>query len=119
MTVKLQHRSKDGIAYLTPIGSLDHAAAGELQRQLLAAVDEGETRLALDLAQVSLIDSSGLGTIVAGFKAARAAGGSLVLVNVNRDIQSIIRLTRLDKVLAVCADEQEVERRLAARRGAQ
>ena len=118
MTLKLQQRSKDGIAYLAPVGNLDHAAAGEFQRQLLASVREGETRLALDLAQVWLVDSSGLGTIVTGFKAARAAGGSLVLVNVSQDIQSIIRLTRLDKVLAICADEQEVKEQLADRRTA-
>lgn len=108
MPVKLKLHTKQDVVFVAPVGSLDHAVAEEFQREVLATVDRGQARLALDLAQVRLVDSSGLGSIVALFKAARAAGGSVVLLNVSPDIQSIIRLTRLDKVLATCADEREV-----------
>jgi anti-sigma B factor antagonist len=112
MTVRLTHRSEDGIDYLIPVGSLDHAVAKQLQEQFLGIVAEGRTRLVLDLEQVPVVDSSGLGTIVTVFKAARRVGGSLVLMNVHPEIQSIIRITRLDKVLLICADESEARERL-------
>lgn len=112
MAVRLTHRSKGEIDVLVPVGSLDHAVSKQLQEAFLKIVGEGRTRLVLDLEQVHVVDSSGLGTIVTAFKAARKQGGSLVLLNVHPEIQSIIRLTRLDKVLAICSDENEARARL-------
>ena len=83
MTVRLTHRSKGEIDYLVPSGSMDHAVAKQLEEAFLSIVGEGRTRLVLDLELVQVVDSSGLGTIVTAFKAARDAGGSLVLLNVH------------------------------------
>lgn len=114
--MKLTHRSEGEVDFLIPVGNLDHAVSSDLQEQFLEIVADGRTLLVLDLAQVQVVDSSGLGTIVTALKAARAAGGSLVLVNVHPEIQSIIRLTRLDKVLATCSDAQEARERLTLKR---
>ena len=55
----------------------------------------------LDAASCGYIDSSGLGVLVSLNKKCRDAGGSLVLVNLNEDQRTYLRLTKMDTVLTI------------------
>ena len=52
-----------------------------------------------DLSHLRLIDSSGVGAIVALFKTVRAYEGSLTVVGVRDQPLAILRLLQLDRVL--------------------
>jgi anti-sigma B factor antagonist len=64
---------ESGVVLISLEGRLDASAAPGFQSRMAAVIDEGKTRLAVDLAQVSFIDSSGLGVLVTSLKAARRA----------------------------------------------
>ncbi len=84
---------------LRPEGRLNMVAAPRLRSSIEGVVQDGSTRVVLDLGAVSFMDSSGLGAVIAGLKRARQAGGDLRLAAVGEQVQTVMRLTNLDRVL--------------------
>lgn len=64
-------------------------------------------RVVLHLAEVEMIDSSGLGLIVRNMSTLRKRGGDLRLTQVSPFILEVLRVTRMDSVLKVFPSEQE------------
>jgi anti-sigma B factor antagonist len=87
------------ITVVVPKGDLDMAAADQMKRVLSGLVNEGSVKLLVDLANVSYIDSSGMGALVATLKVARAAGGDLHLCALQDDVRAIFEMTRLIKAI--------------------
>lgn len=88
-----------GATAVIATGSLTFPDVHVLRQQLLTLVAGGATHLVVDLAKVSTIDSSGVGALVSGLKAARARGGDLRLAAPCSAIADILSIMRLDKVL--------------------
>jgi anti-anti-sigma factor len=61
----------------------------------------------LDLTNVSYMDSSGLGAIVALYVSAKAAHSQLKLVNLNQRLKELFSITRLGEVLTGGRDPAE------------
>ena len=95
-----------GAGVLTLKGRLNMASAPALREAASALVDDGRSRVAVDLREVSFLDSSGLGALIGAMKGARAAGGDLRLVGPTEQVQMVLKLTNLDRVL-VTADSVE------------
>ncbi len=55
----------------------------------------------LDLSQVSSIDSSGLSTLIAGFKLARQRGCSLLLCAPSAPVRMVFEIAQLDRVFPI------------------
>lgn len=87
------------VVVVRPEGRLNMVAAPRLREQLRDLVDSGSARLVVDLAATEFIDSSGLGALVSGLKAARQAGGDLRLASPTAQVRSVLSLTSLDRVL--------------------
>jgi anti-anti-sigma factor len=88
-----------GATVVRPVGRLDLLSAAELRQQLAREVAAGRSRLVVDLAQVAFIDSSGLGALIGGLKAARLAGGDLRIARPSEQARIVLELTTLDRVL--------------------
>jgi anti-sigma B factor antagonist len=80
-------------------GRLNMVSAPQLKAAVTAAVQAGRTRVVVDLTAVTFLDSSGLGALIAGLKAAREAGGDLRMTGANEQVRTVLRLTNLDRVL--------------------
>lgn len=85
---------------------VDARIAGEFKQELLAAVDAGHARIALDLSAVEFIDSSGLGAIVSARKHL-GDRGDLVIVGARPAVHNLFRLTRLDQVFRMYGGEAD------------
>ena len=79
-------------------GELDLSTAPDLQRRLTSAIDAGRTRVAVDMRQVSFMDSSALGVLVGCLKHAREREGDVVLVGIDGSPRKVLSLTGLDRV---------------------
>ena len=55
--------------------------------------------LVVDLDAVTFVDSSGLGALIGGLKAARQAGGDLRIARPGEQARAILELTTLNRVL--------------------
>lgn len=89
-------------------GDLDIATGPELREALGALVEDGRSRIVVDLSPVGFMDSSGLGVLVDVHKRLRQSGDELVLVCDEGPVLRVLGITGLDKVLAVHGDLQEV-----------
>jgi anti-sigma B factor antagonist len=89
----------NGVAIIGFSGRLDLLSAAEAKAKMAEAVEDGHNRVVVDLADVTFMDSSGLGALVGGLKGARQAGGDLRIARATDQILSVLKLTMLDRVL--------------------
>lgn len=89
----------NGAVVLRPEGRLNMVAAPDLREQLHRLVRGGDTRLVVDLSAVETIDSSGLGALISGLKAARQGGGDLRIASPSEQAMAVLELTNLNRVL--------------------
>lgn len=88
-----------GIGVVTPKGRLNMVSARRLKELLSELVSGGTSRIVVDMAETTFLDSSGLGALIAGLKSARQAGGDLRIARPTPSVQTVFQLTNLDKVL--------------------
>jgi anti-anti-sigma factor len=100
-----EHRGD--IAVIALDGRLDLLSAAEVKARFNEEVQRGRRRLVVDLGDVTMIDSSGLGALIGGLKAARLASGDLRLARTQAQAQTILRLTTLDRVLTSYGSAEE------------
>jgi anti-sigma B factor antagonist len=77
-------------------------ALRETVKSLLAT---GQKKIVLNMDNVTYIDSSGLGTLVASHTSARTQGASLKLSNLGSKFREILQLTKLLTVFEVYDSE--------------
>jgi anti-sigma B factor antagonist len=65
----------------------------------------GQKKLLLNLAEVSYIDSSGIGELVSGFTTVTNQGGQVKLLNLTKRVQDLLQITKLYTVFEVFEDE--------------
>jgi anti-sigma B factor antagonist len=98
--VEISISSRDGgvgVAHVT--GRIDLLSASNFKRLLVDAIGGGQSRLVVDLNDVTFIDSSGLGALIGVLKAARQAGGDMRIARPTEQAKVVLDLTTLDRVL--------------------
>jgi anti-sigma B factor antagonist len=80
-------------------GELDALSVLDLRAVINKIGEDQPSRVLIDLSHLRLIDSSGVGAIVALFKKVKAYDGSMAVVGVQDQPLAILRLLRLDRVL--------------------
>lgn len=86
------------VVLFKPQGSID-LQGGEALAEQMANINPTPDQLwVIDLAEVELMDSSGLVCLVKGLKLARQSGCRLVICNCSACVRLILELTQLDSV---------------------
>lgn len=70
-------------------------------------------KVAIDLAQVKLLASAGLGMLVALGNAAKAQKGRIIIANAGPEILQVLKMTRLDRVVPVAKDLDAAVKKLS------
>jgi len=71
------------------------------------ALNQGRTNLLLNFAEVSYMDSSGLGELVSGYTTTASMGRKLKLLNLPQKLQDLLMITKLLTVFEVFDDEAD------------
>jgi len=82
-------------------GRLDVSTVHEVRSALHAAVDEGSGDLVVDMRAVEMLDPIGLGMLVGAHRRAGRAGRRLVLRNLGPQLERLLRVSRLNRILVV------------------
>ncbi|UXU76125.1 MULTISPECIES: STAS domain-containing protein [unclassified Paracoccus (in: a-proteobacteria)] len=90
----------DGITLRVEEKRLDAAIAIAFKDKVRAMMGDSGPQVVLDLSQVDFMDSSGLGAVIALFKA-MPPGRQLVLAGLTPNVQRVFELTRMDKVFTI------------------
>lgn len=100
-------RSLDGVTILDLSGNIQMGQGNDyLHRTLHSLIDEGTKKVLVNLANISYIDSSGLGELVSGFTTMERAGGELKLLNLTQRVSELMMITKLLTVFDTFDDEQ-------------
>jgi anti-sigma B factor antagonist len=94
---------------LSPKGDIDLYNVSFFKKELFKIIDKENTRVAVDLKDVSYMDSSGIGALVAGHKKLKNKGGTFVIYNINDDILNIVKLATLDRFFNIKDTEEELD----------
>jgi anti-sigma B factor antagonist len=119
MPLKITNREVDGVTVLALDGRI---VLGEetstLREKVKSLLGEGKKNIVLNLSNVTLIDSSGLGALVAAYSSAKSGGASLRLTNLGSRVDELLQITKLYTVFEISETEADALRALAKKASA-
>ena len=77
-----------------------------LRETVAKMLQEGKKNILINLAEVSFIDSTGVGQLVSCYVTAGNRGAGLRLLNTQKNIPDVLRITRVDTIIPRYADEE-------------
>ena len=103
--MELTSREDGDITILTVTGDL---VIGEpettFKKTVTRLLEEGHTRLLVDLTGVGFLDSSGLGALVRALTQSQKEGGQTKLLNAGPQVRKLLQMTKLDSVFELHSD---------------
>ncbi len=104
----IEERPTGNVMILDLKGKLTIGDGDELLKDKInSLVQQGHTKLILNLADVPYIDSGGLGQVVRTYTTVKQHDGSLKLMNVTKRIEDLLAITKLLTVFDVFETEQD------------
>jgi len=97
--LQMSARAGRGCTVVRVGGTLDMDTTAQLQDFVQDVVDAGARQIVLDFAEVTFMDSSGLGLLVDQKKRLELKGGRLCLAAVQEAVRNIMVLSAVDHVL--------------------
>jgi anti-sigma B factor antagonist len=88
-----------GVIRLSIEGELDAVTVSDLRVEIEKLLMRQIGRVEVDLSQLRMLDSSGVGALVSLYKQVRARGGEVVVLGLRDQPLAIFRLLRLDRVM--------------------
>ena len=107
MQLKLNTRTENGVTIIDCNGRIVFGEESALLRDTVKKLIGENSRIVLNLADVSYIDSGGLGTLVALYTTAHNAGGSVKLANLTQRVGDLLQVTKLLTVFEVYDSEEK------------
>lgn len=106
MELSLVRRNVDGVAVFDVSGRLcAGGATAVLRNAIKECLEDGTTRLVINVADLSFIDSSGLGELITSHTSVQNRGGSMNLLKPSARIKDLLRMTKLTAVFPTFDDE--------------
>ncbi len=87
----------DGLTIIKPEGDIVASVVEDLKALMQKALNDAEGPLAIDLSGAAMIDSMGIGLLIAAHNSLGKKGEKLRLLRPSKDILSLFRTMRLDK----------------------
>ena len=119
MALKIMHREAEGVDVLALDGRI---VLGEetsaLREKVKSLLGQGKKNIVLNLRNVTMIDSSGLGALVTAYSSAKSGGASLRLCNLGARSNELLQITKLYTIFEVSNTEEDAVRAMAKRASA-
>jgi anti-sigma B factor antagonist len=93
---------QDRQVVVRPAGdSIVAASIPELRSKMREIVAEGVQELVIDLADVHMVDSSGIGLLISAFNSLRRVGGRLALIHASAELLELFQTMRMHQHFSV------------------
>ena len=94
MSELVVHQETHGdVRVLAPQGRIDSTTSSTLETAALNIINDGASRIVVDLGAVDYISSAGLRVVLLAGKKAKAAGGGLVLAGLQPTIRDVFEIS--------------------------
>ena len=118
MALKLTNSEVDGVNILVLDGRV---VLGEetnrLRESVKKLIADGKKKIVLDMKNVTMIDSSGLGALVAAYSSAKSGGAAIRLCNLGAHFNQLLQITKLLTVFEVSKTQEDAIRSFSKAQG--
>jgi len=106
VSVKLGTRQVGDVSVVDVAGRITLGEGSSALRDgIRDLANKGQKKILLNLAEVSYIDSSGIGELVSAFTTVTNQGGQLKLLSLTKRVKDLLQITKLYTVFDVHEDE--------------
>ncbi len=88
-------------------GRLDTQTPPDAQQQLIRLIEEGETKILVNLEKVDYISSAGLRVLLVIAKQLKTTDGELRICSLNEVVKEVFDISGFDMILPISASELE------------
>ena len=101
-------RKVDNMVILDLKGKITIGAGDIMLREHINKVlEQGEKNILLNMAELTYMDSSGMGELISCYTSVTNRGGKLKLLNLTKKIQNLLQITQLITIFEVYENEAE------------
>ncbi len=113
--MKIQRTRERGVTVVSVQGVIKLGESARKFSTFLSELlnEEGSSSVLLDLANIDYVDSTGLGELVGYLQRFSEKGRQLGLLNAQKRIMGLLKLTKLDEVFSVYTSREEAIGELA------
>lgn len=113
MSLDINMEIKQDVLCIRLSGELDHHTADDLRKQASKVIEKNEIHhIILNLAQLSFMDSSGLGVILGRYKQIRQMHGEMIVCAISPPIKRLFEMSGLFKIIRLETTEDLALQRL-------
>jgi len=106
--MKISRSEKHGVAVVSVSGKLMGGKdADRFHGEIKSLLEDGHRGILVDLGEVSWVNSTGLGILIAAHSTVASAGGSMKLCKVSQRVDSILMVTRLNMIFETYDNEAQ------------
>ncbi len=88
-------------------GRLDSQTSPDAQQQLTRLIEEGETKILVNLEKVDYISSAGLRVLLVIAKQLKTTDGELRICSLNEVVKEVFDISGFDMILPISASESD------------
>ncbi len=113
--ISIETKNEEDLCILTVKGRLGITTENALRERVSALIEQSQVHLILDFTGVTFMDSSGMSSVLSAMRSVSENQGRICLVCDTRHILRVLRITSIDKLMAIYPTLEEA---LAAFRSA-
>jgi anti-sigma B factor antagonist len=114
VSVKMSSRQVGDVTVVDASGRITLGEGASVFRDMIRDLAaKGNKKILINLADVSYIDSSGIGEMVSSFTTVTNHGGQLKLLSLTKRVKDLLQITKLYTVFEVFEDESSAVRSFA------
>ena len=115
MSIILKIRTVGDVTVVDMAGRIDLGEGSSTLRDALRDLAaHGDEKILLNLGEISYIDSSGVGELVAGYTSVSTRGGQIKLLNLTKRMKDLLQITKLYTVFDIHDNEAHAIRSFAS-----
>lgn len=103
MSLEISEAERRGQHVISVSGEVDLYTSPTLRQALLSAIERWR-RVGVDLSRVAYMDSSGVATLVEGYKLAQASDHQMSILQPSEQVLKVLKLARLDSIFTIEVD---------------
>ncbi|OHD55967.1 MAG: hypothetical protein A2Y33_10940 [Spirochaetes bacterium GWF1_51_8] len=104
--IHYETRIDGNVMILSIVGELNSQDVPEFNDQMRAMLDQSKN-IIIDVKKLEYICSAGMGSILASFNSAKAAGGNIVLINMTGNVRKVFDFVGFGKFMKIADSLEE------------
>ncbi|MBM3734577.1 MAG: STAS domain-containing protein [Acidobacteria bacterium] len=114
MSLQLNTRQVGDVTVLDASGKVTLGeGSAQFREKIKDLLNAGNKKILVNMADITYIDSSGLGELVSAFTSVANAGGAMKLLNLGKRVEDLLQITKLYTVFETFTEEPAAVRSFA------